>query len=583
MTAVLSIEQLQALQKSLIKNLVDEKPKTEKILSNEEYINRYITAKGLEGKTKGTLYNYRNTFNRILKYCDVPIPSITTDMLRYAIEQLQNETDCGNCTLDTKRRQLSSFFTWLVDEEYIIRNPMSRIHKIKFTKKVKKVYSDEELEVLREHCRDIRELAIVDVLNSTGMRVGELITLRWKDYDSQNHLLVIDKSTKRVKSDSDTDDRKYESVEVYPVLSTGERNTTTYYTKLNPKHRGHESKISSRNIEDLYDKIVAYYLDIETRNKTTIKDILEMAIEDLTPLTATRHRQIFAKHFSSISRLKISELSEKDIRNCLQAMLDRGIKSKAFNNATSTLNKINDFCVYNHINCINIREKISEFRKVKMVGKKVFIKEYKVENELAFSEKEAVELIKLAFLETDYINLAIAALITTGLRAGELLAITDDDVDLVRGILRIDKMENTKSYEIVYSCKDHSERTVYLNDDAIAVFSKVLELKKSNRTNCPFLFLNPLSEDNKLHLRALDNRLRKNQRILGFTSISKERSPHDCRRTYASIQYLHGVDIKTIQAQLGHSRTEQTWDYIKDIVDAETRAEKLQKGCILGA
>lgn len=73
MTAVLSIEQLQALQKSLIKNLVDEKPKTEQILSNEEYINRYITAKGLEGKAKGTLYNYRNTFNRILKYCDVLI------------------------------------------------------------------------------------------------------------------------------------------------------------------------------------------------------------------------------------------------------------------------------------------------------------------------------------------------------------------------------------------------------------------------------------------------------------------------------------------------------------------------------
>ena len=181
MTAVLSIEQLQALQKSLIKNLVDEKPKTEQELSDEDYINRYITAKGLEGKTKGTLYSYRNTINRVLKYCDAPIPGITTDMLRYAIEQLQKETDCGNCTLDTKRRHLSSFFTWLVDEEYIIRNPMSRIHKIKFTKKVKKVYSDEDIEILREHCRDIRELAIVDILNSTGMRVGEMFLLNKSD------------------------------------------------------------------------------------------------------------------------------------------------------------------------------------------------------------------------------------------------------------------------------------------------------------------------------------------------------------------------------------------------------------------
>ncbi len=95
-----------------------------------------------------------------------------------------------------------------------------------------------------------------------------------------------------------------------------------------------------------------------------------------------------------------------------------------------------------------------------------------------------------------------------------------------------------------------------------------------------YLFLNSHSDDGKLHLRALDNRLRKIQEILYFDEDAV-RSPHDYRRTYASIQYLHDVDIKTIQAQLGHSKVTQTWDYVRDVVDLMTRKGKLENGCIL--
>ena len=84
-----------------------------------------------------------------------------------------------------------------------------------------------------------------------------------------------------------------------------------------------------------------------------------------------------------------------------------------------------------------------------------------------------------------------------------------------------------------------------------------------------------------INTRAMDNRLRKIQHVLNMTDELPERSPHDCRRTYASIQYLHGVDIKTIQNQLGHTKPQQTWDYIRDIVDIETRVNKLAQGCIL--
>lgn len=83
-----------------------------------------------------------------------------------------------------------------------------------------------------------------------------------------------------------------------------------------------------------------------------------------------------------------------------------------------------------------------------------------------------------------------------------------------------------------------------------------------------------------MHLRAIDNRMRKIQAEIDLDNKDEIRSPHDCRRTYASIQYLHGVDVKTLQEQLGHASAAQTWDYIKDIVDNSTRLEKIEKGCI---
>ena len=368
---------------------------------------------------------------------------------------------------------------------------------------------------------------------------------------------------------------------VYPIKEIQKGDSTLYYTKLEPNNRNHSHKVSAKSLDALYDKIIAYYLEIEIRDKTTVYDILDMALLDLNPLTASRHRQTFNKYFAGFKDKKISALCEKDIRECLQAMLSEGIKAKAFNNATSTLNKINDYCVYNHINCINIRDKVSEFRKCKMVGKKVFIKGCKKEQELAFSESEAVKIIRYSLDNADYLNLAIAALITTGLRSGELLALKVSDIDLDRGIMYVDRMEQTKTYDILDHCKDNSERTVFLNSDAKMIFKKVLSMRVIEDTICEFLFLNPNSDDEKLHLRAMDNRLRKIQHILHMTDSVPERSPHDCRRTYASIQYLHGIDIKTIQAQLGHASAQQTWDYIRDIVDSNTRAQKLEQGCIL--
>lgn len=368
--------------------------------------------------------------------------------------------------------------------------------------------------------------------------------------------------------------------DVYPIKEMGDDKNKRYYTKLNPKDRNHSGLIKSSTYEDLEAKIVAHYLEIELQNKTTVLDILELCLMDLEPLTAKRHKQIFNKFLSSLGDKKISSLCEADIRNVLQRMIDNGITSKNFNNCISTLNKINDYCVYNHIPMVNIREKISEFRKCKMLGKKVFIKTVKSETELSFSEAEAITLLKYIIANPDYHNLAIGVLITTGIRVGELLALLPEDVDLEENRISLYKMERVKTYEIIDGCKDNSDRIVFLNDDAVKIFSLLLDLRSKDPSTCRYLFLNSNSDDGKLHLRAIDNRLRQLQDITGINQVAI-RSPHDCRRTYASIQYLHGIDIKTIQAQLGHSKPTQTWEYIKDIIDLKTRQNRLSEGCIL--
>ncbi|MDO4803184.1 MAG: tyrosine-type recombinase/integrase, partial [Prevotellaceae bacterium] len=135
----------------------------------------------------------------------------------------------------------------------------------------------------------------------------------------------------------------------------------------------------------------------------------------------------------------------------------------------------------------------------------------KKDTDLSFTENEAVTIIKYALDNPDYHNLAIATLITTGLRAGELLALKPSDVQIEFGRLIVDKMEVTKSYEIVDRCKDDSNGIVYLNSDAKLILSKVLELRNCEKSECEFLFLNHSSDYDKMHLRAIDNRIRKLQ------------------------------------------------------------------------
>ena len=122
---------------------------------------------------------------------DMSITYMTTDDLRTYLTDYQKMNNCSKASVDNIRRNLSSFFSWLEEENYILKSPMKRIHKIKTDKVIKETYSDETLELLRDNCTSLRDLAIIDLLSSTGMRVGELVKLNINDIDFENRECVV--------------------------------------------------------------------------------------------------------------------------------------------------------------------------------------------------------------------------------------------------------------------------------------------------------------------------------------------------------------------------------------------------------
>ncbi len=116
---------------------------------------------------------------------------ITTDNLRQYLSDYQQNRKCSKGNIDNIRRILSSFFTWLEEENYILKSPVRRIHKIKTAKVIKETYTDEILEIMRDNCSNTRDLAIIDILASTGMRVGELVNLNKDDIDFENRECIV--------------------------------------------------------------------------------------------------------------------------------------------------------------------------------------------------------------------------------------------------------------------------------------------------------------------------------------------------------------------------------------------------------
>ena len=159
--------------------------------SNEEFTELFISAKRVEGCSSKTLKYYLATINKMTDTVGKHITKITTEDLRKYLSDYHEENNCSKSNIDNIRRILSSFFSWLEDEDYILKSPVRRIHKIKSAKTVKETYTDEMLECMRDNCDSLRDLAIIDMLASTGMRVGELVHLNIEDVDFEKRECVV--------------------------------------------------------------------------------------------------------------------------------------------------------------------------------------------------------------------------------------------------------------------------------------------------------------------------------------------------------------------------------------------------------
>lgn len=196
MAEVLNAAQLKRLQEVLVKHLYQEEALPTDT-DNLEYLTMFLNAKKLEGCSERTIQYYKVTIRHFLKLITEPIRKITTEQIRQYLVDYQSINNCSKVTVDNVRRNVSSFFSWLEEEDYILKSPMRRIHKIKTTKTIKNTITDEEIERLRDQCGCKRDLAIIDLLYSTGMRVGELVRLNIEDIDfNERECIVLGKGDK---------------------------------------------------------------------------------------------------------------------------------------------------------------------------------------------------------------------------------------------------------------------------------------------------------------------------------------------------------------------------------------------------
>lgn len=185
----------EVLQFSLANYELREKEKQDD--NEENFVELFLSAKRIEGCSEKTLKYYESTIRAMLYDLQKDVKHVVTDDIRKYLTEYQERKKSSKVTIDNIRRILSSFFSWLEDEDYILKSPVRRIHKIKTGLNVKETYSDEALELMRDKCTELRDLAMIDMFASTGMRVGEMVLLNINDIDfNERECVVFGKGSK---------------------------------------------------------------------------------------------------------------------------------------------------------------------------------------------------------------------------------------------------------------------------------------------------------------------------------------------------------------------------------------------------
>ena len=197
----LNNDQLLKLREVLEHTLFDmdviEKSNIDSSDDNEKLLQLFLSSKRIEGCSEKSMIYYSNTISAMLLKISKSIRHITTEDLRYYLTRYQESKNSSKVTIDNIRRILSTFFSWLEDEDYIVKSPVRRIHKVKTGKQIKETYTDEELELMRDSCDNLRDLAMIDLLASTGMRVGEMVLLNQADINfEERECIVVGKGSK---------------------------------------------------------------------------------------------------------------------------------------------------------------------------------------------------------------------------------------------------------------------------------------------------------------------------------------------------------------------------------------------------
>ena len=165
--------------------------------SKRNYLELFLVAKRIEGCSDKSLKYYKATIERMVNTIGKSIEHIDTDDIRNYLIRYQEQNKSSKVTIDNIRRILSSFFSWLEEEDYILKSPVRRIHKVRTGSNIKETYSDEVMELMRDNCSELRDLAIIDMLASTGVRVGEMVLLNRTDVDfNERECIVFGKGSK---------------------------------------------------------------------------------------------------------------------------------------------------------------------------------------------------------------------------------------------------------------------------------------------------------------------------------------------------------------------------------------------------
>lgn len=223
---------LQTIERTLYKALKDKEiidvVKTQP-QSNEEALVSFLAAKKIEGCSTRSIAFYQTTLHKMFAHITKIYYSVTTEDIRLYLSQYQETNNISKSTIDNMRRIISSFFSWLENEDYIVKSPARRIHKVKMPKLVKETFSEESIELMRQNCKNSRDLAIIDLLYSTGIRVGELVRLDISDIDFSNkECIVLGKGNKQRKVYFDAKTK----IHLQQYIATRNDNNTALFVSL---------------------------------------------------------------------------------------------------------------------------------------------------------------------------------------------------------------------------------------------------------------------------------------------------------------------------------------------------------------